>query len=591
MKKITVNWSGALCMMVCGILTLSALAADPPASQPAQTNGDAERLTFLGDQLSADEAAIAAINKSLRDAGYHAESAADKIDHAQGGNELMNRSGGGPVAWRDFYGRTARDFIMHDTGSSVYHQVGRPWQFNYVYQANDDQIAKAQADIHAIGTKVDALLARRRQLEAEQSSLWATLAFESIQNRDISLRPLYRDQLAATPSKVDDNRPDGARVSAMRAAALYIKTIDRAVSQLADHLDADQSSTYASLAATLEQAQQQLRDSSATFADTPGVDPAEIQQMQEVVASARKIQSICKDVCQAFTKAQDADAAGQAEEQRKLLFRGTLQESLLSFAEAAGALDEAFTRMSLVWDIHGQPGTRSPDEPLAVLNAAGAPQQQSAGAPQAAATVAPPMVSSTPPAAAPSADAATPAQPLANLPPGQWTDVFNGHDLNGWKVGSNWSVVDGAMVGQDGDAALLPVNDLKNFRLRFKGMINDGVAAVRFRIQPDENYNVRINASNDNEYRTGTIDGTNPPVNHRLVSIHSQTIQPNVWFEMELTVNGPHITADINGQRISWFNSAHRHGGALGFVTYFWARQTILKVQKVQLMPLPDDGP
>ena len=74
----------------------------------------------------------------------------------------------------------------------------------------------AKAEVATLGKKTDALLARRLELETEESSLWATLAFEAIENRDINLRPLYRDQLKATPSKDNDNRPDGARVAAVR---------------------------------------------------------------------------------------------------------------------------------------------------------------------------------------------------------------------------------------------------------------------------------------------------------------------------------------------------------------------------------------
>ena len=47
----------------------------------------------------------------------------------------------------------------------------RPPQFDFIYRANNNQQAKAEADIAKMAGKVDQLLARRRQLEAEQSRL------------------------------------------------------------------------------------------------------------------------------------------------------------------------------------------------------------------------------------------------------------------------------------------------------------------------------------------------------------------------------------------------------------------------------------
>ncbi len=298
-------------------------------------------------------------------AGYKAATAAMKADMAAEGNSIMDRKGGAPVPWQEFYGRTAKDFIMHDVGSPVYHQVQRPSQFDYIYHANNQQADAAKAEIAAMGAKIDALLARRRQLEAEQSSIWATIALESIGNRDLSLRALYRDELKAKPSKDNDNRPDTARLAAMRAAVLYLRTVDNTVTTLADQLDSDQVKVYTTLRDTLQEAQKTLRESAANFTDTPSVDPTEVKQMREIVAQAKRIQSLCKDVCDAFRKAADADAA--AEEGRKLLYRATLQDSLFTFAEATGQLDETLTKMAEGWDIHALAGTKSGDQPLAVV--------------------------------------------------------------------------------------------------------------------------------------------------------------------------------------------------------------------------------
>src|SRR4051794_493428 len=97
------------------VLTLCALAFGPrnlnaagPATRPAaapatQPDPTSERLTFLTLRLSSAEESIKAINIALRVAGYKVAVAADKAEAADKGNELMDRKGGAPVPWDQFY--------------------------------------------------------------------------------------------------------------------------------------------------------------------------------------------------------------------------------------------------------------------------------------------------------------------------------------------------------------------------------------------------------------------------------------------------------------------------------------------------------
>ncbi len=331
------------------------------------------RLTFLGDQLSADEAAIAAIDRALGTAGYKTSLAVQRAGDMTLNNERMDRNGGGPMPWQEFYGRTARDFIVHDAIITRHayiqtsHEIQTPAQFNYIYRANRNEAAAARAEIAAMGDKTDALLARKRELETDIGYLWATMAFESIGNRDSPLRLLYRDQLKTGPldsAKSNDNRPDGARLAAIRAAVVYVRGIEHAVSALADQLESNQQGVYLALRDALTREQQRFQESAATFAETPDVGSGEIGQMTEVVSQAKQIQALCKDICEANRKAADADAAG--EERRKQLCRGTLQNSLFTFAETVAQLDGTVTKLAQDWNILPQPGTKSQDQPLPV---------------------------------------------------------------------------------------------------------------------------------------------------------------------------------------------------------------------------------
>ena len=136
-----------------------ATAADtaPPSAAPTtQADPAADRLTFLTLELSNIEASLHAVNLALRGAGYKAVITAEKADQAALGNELMDRKGGAPIAWDKFYGATAKQFEPRDV-FGVHHPYERPSQFDYLYKANNDQIAKANADVASLGQKVDAL--------------------------------------------------------------------------------------------------------------------------------------------------------------------------------------------------------------------------------------------------------------------------------------------------------------------------------------------------------------------------------------------------------------------------------------------------
>jgi hypothetical protein len=364
-KLVLVGW------MSSGMVTaLGASSATEPTTTPTgdATSGYAQRYTFLGNQLSTDEAAIAAINKALVQNGYQSLVASDKVDAAAKGNERMNRNGGGPKPWKEFYGQTARDFILHDSyhgplyGYDVHYQIPRPQQFDYIYQANNQQTDAAKAEVEALGKKVDALVARRKELESEQSALWATIAFESIENRDIALRPLYRDKLQADPKKFDDNQPEPANVKALRAAVLYLREIEHATSLLTeDKLESQQEQCYLALREVSEKSLAALQEAAANFSDSSGVDPGQIKQVMGVVESAKQIQSHCRDAAEAYHKAQEAEAA--KEEGRKQLYRGTLQHRFLfDFTAAVGALDDSLQQLSVSWDVKPVHGVKSADK-------------------------------------------------------------------------------------------------------------------------------------------------------------------------------------------------------------------------------------
>jgi hypothetical protein len=366
-------------LIVTAMLRGSVLIAAEPATAPSDPSAD--RLTFLTLQLSSAEESIKAIDHALIVAGYQGSVATDKVQDYQKGNELMDRKGGAPIPWDEFYGKTARSFYVPrsvavlDAGgngrhlraaaATGYHPIARPKQFDYLYHANDEQAAKAMRDVAAMQQKSDVLLARRRQLEAEQSALWATIAFEIIQNREIPYQPLYRFKLQSDKSATTQPASDSQR-GLLEAMIEFLRDADHTSADADDNVSEHQEAALNDLKQSIETNHAALKE--AAFADLPAIQvrDADMQQVKDLLAVAKRMTELTKNITDAYHLALDGDAAG--DESRKQTFRAPLQESLLGFADATAELDDGIGALATHWVIHPQPGV--PAAPVAVPSAA-----------------------------------------------------------------------------------------------------------------------------------------------------------------------------------------------------------------------------
>ncbi len=150
----------------------------------------------------------------------------------------------------------------------------------------------------------------------------------------------------------------------------------------------------------------------------------------------------------------------------------------------------------------------------------------------------------------------------ANLPAaaaggkdGAWVAVFNGKDLEGWKIGyggkgnpqnSTWKVIDGVIVGEGEVSHLFsPRDDYVNFEAKSEIMISDkGNSGFYFRTAfgPGfpKGYEAQVNATHGDPVRTGSI------YNH--VKIFKQLHKPDEWFSYHLKVQGNRIWVTVNGE-------------------------------------------
>jgi hypothetical protein len=205
----------------------SALAQQKPGPiAPAEALKDGQweeidqRFLFLMVRLANLEASLDAVENAIAKSTGKRVSNQSAAKRAEAGNDRMDRQGGGPMKWNEFYGTNAEKFfyhpvdpnshywtrtLLHQAGPEADNKVGggvpasqglpthqRPPQFDYIYRANENAKARAEQEAAELKGKVNALVERRQRLEAEQNGLWCEIAFRAVARHDLPRKPLYR---------------------------------------------------------------------------------------------------------------------------------------------------------------------------------------------------------------------------------------------------------------------------------------------------------------------------------------------------------------------------------------------------------------
>jgi hypothetical protein len=184
-----------------------------------------------------------------------------------------------------------------------------------------------------------------------------------------------------------------------------------------------------------------------------------------------------------------------------------------------------------------------------------------------------------------------------------WVTLFNGHDLDGWTpIGTaHWRVEDGVIVGtQDGDPSrhgLLTTNkqykDFElyiDFNLEEHGKYNSGVYLRNdVGVEPQTGYQVNIGRGVIGEYSAGIYRKGWLAKGDEKDAIR----KPNEWNTMHITADGPHITVDLNGVRVSDYTETSNDPkllapGVIGLQTYGaekhagWVKFRNIKLREIQ---------
>jgi len=325
---------------------------------PAQPLADGweqmdQRLIFLMVRLVDVEANLEAVDSAIAKNGGRAASARSAANRAEVGSDRMDRRAGGPVRWDQFYGRTAEKFFYHPTDNHTYHTQTilsqqspsndnqgapgvpsrqgvpvhqRPPQFDYMYRANENAKVRATAEVAKIANKVDALAARRAELELEQSKLWCDVAFRAVSRNDLDKKPLYRFM------------PTGSGQESLTAAASFVVV----ALSIVKSGESDQSGAFRQIKPLVSKARSELGDKWLQL----GVKYEDHSSDEWKFATlARHLEDVSSNLSDSYSVS--IDSARNSDNDRRDMYRGLLQKSLVQYAEAVLALNEMALELAI----------------------------------------------------------------------------------------------------------------------------------------------------------------------------------------------------------------------------------------------------
>ena len=156
---------------------------------------------------------------------------------------------------------------------------------------------------------------------------------------------------------------------------------------------------------------------------------------------------------------------------------------------------------------------------------------------------------------------------------GDWIELFNGNNLDGWKVSENpgsFTVEDGVIkvAGPRGHAFYVgPVgdHDFKNFELmvEVKTMpkANSGIF-IHTEYQetgwPNVGYEIQVNQSHGDWRKTGSV--------YSFQDVREVYVEDGEWYTEHVIVEESKITVKVNGKTINEYDESkdEKRGGDLG---------------------------
>ncbi len=179
----------------------------------------------------------------------------------------------------------------------------------------------------------------------------------------------------------------------------------------------------------------------------------------------------------------------------------------------------------------------------------------------------------------------------------QWTSLFDGKSLAGWKKVGNeksvWEVKNGALSGS-GPASMLVTTSgpYKNFRYRAEVKISDGGnSGLYFRTTAEpgfsDGYEAQIDSTHTDPIRTGSLYG--------MCHVYKQHVKPDTWFTYEIEVrddvwrgrNVTRIKVIIDGNELYEYLDFAQTFKEGHFAFQHHDPGSTVSIRKVEVQPLP----
>ena len=154
---------------------------------------------------------------------------------------------------------------------------------------------------------------------------------------------------------------------------------------------------------------------------------------------------------------------------------------------------------------------------------------------------------------------------------GEWTELFNGKNLDGWKVSENsasFAVEDGVIkvAGPRGHAFYMGEvgnHDFKNFEvmveLKTMPKANSGIF-IHTQYQedgwPNKGYEIQVNQSHSDWRKTGSV--------YSFQDVRETFVQDGEWYTEHVIVNGSQVTVKINGKTVNQYDESKDEKRASG---------------------------
>jgi hypothetical protein len=344
------------------------------------------RFDELMEQLAINEASLDAVEKAIGKNDRQRSTRQKEAKRYDENNRMMDRKGGGPMNWMEFYGTNAEKFFYHPIDpNTTYHtltalqQIGkveddkdssdipsrqslpvhqRPPQWDYIYRANRMARQTALSDVDLLKDEVSQLKTRKTELEQEQAVLWCKLAFRAVRRQDLERKAVGRFSVVATDSSSESRE----RAIALNAASQFLATSLCIVEKAEDDLPV-----------AMRGAKWVVVDAGSAFSDAllglesmAAISHDRDTSLGKFFLLAKALEDKSKTMSESYAGA--VDGSLNYEDARKNSFRRMLQKSVVDYAQILLSLGELVAVMEKAWDVRVETQLKKPHpEPKWVL--------------------------------------------------------------------------------------------------------------------------------------------------------------------------------------------------------------------------------